>query len=173
MLFVVYILKKKKQIQLNLIKIYIYPSNRIMEISLTNENNYTIGGEIYNLPQNLEYKIQRATKETKTNITNILLKCIDDNIDNQLGFKLVSNNDRFIDNTPNLSARSYATLVINKKMSLDEQELLVNKMNKYVQEQRTKYNSLFLTNYRESNTIARKRISFDLAFQICNYILSS
>jgi hypothetical protein len=165
--------EKKKQIQPNLIKIYIYPSNRIMEISLTNENNYTIGGEIYNLPQNSEYKIQRATKDTQTNITNILLKCIDDNIDNQLGFKVVSNNDRFIDNTPNLSARSYATLVINKKLSLDEQELLVKKMNKFIQEQRIKYNSLFLTNYRESNTIARKRISFDLAFQICNYILSS
>ena len=45
-------------------------------------------------------------------------------------------------------------------------------MNDYINTQRKKYNSLFLTNYRESNTIARKRISFDLAFKICNYILS-
>jgi hypothetical protein len=165
--------EKKIQPNLSLIKIYIYPYNTIMETALTSENNYTIGGEIYNLPQNSEYKIQRATTEKQTNITNILLKCIDDNIDNQLGFKIVSNEDRFIDNTPKLSARSYATLVINKNLSLNEQELLVKKMNKFIQEHRTKYNSLFLTNYRESNTIARKRISFDLAFQICNYILSS
>ena len=41
-------------------------------------------------------------------------------------------------------------------------------MNEYIKEQREKYNSLFLTNYRESNSIARKRISFDLAFRICN-----
>ena len=155
------------------IKINIYPSKKKINISLTSENNYTIGGEIYNLKQNPEFKVQRATKYTTKNITNILLKCIDDNKDSQLGFKIVSNNDRFIDTTEKLSARSYATLVINHPLTLQEQEILVGKMNKYIQEQREKYNSLFLTNYRESNSIARKRISFDLAFKICNYMLSS
>lgn len=155
------------------IKMYIYPSKKEMIINLTYENNYTIGGEIYNLPQNSKYKVQRATKETKGNITNILLKCIDDNINNQLGFKIVSDEEKFIDNTPNLSARSYATLVINISLTLEEQKHLVYKMNKYIKEQREKYNSLFLSNYRESNSIARKRISFDLAFKICNYTLSS
>jgi len=164
---------KKNDIH-NTIKTYIYPSKQVLNISLTPENNYTIGGEIYNLPNNTQYKIERATKLTKNkdNITNILLKCIDDSIASQLGFKIVSNEDRFIDNTEKLSARSYATLVINKKISLSDQTLLVKKMNKFINEQRVKYNSLFLTNYRESNTIARKRISFDLAFKICNYMLS-
>lgn len=159
------------------IDIFIYPSKKQMKIQLTDKNNYTIGGEIYNLPFNNTYKIQRATRETETinniNLTNILVKCIDDNINNQLGFIVVKNEDIFIDNTPNLSARSYATLCINKKMSITEQEVLVKKMNDYIKNQREKYNSLFLTNYRESNTIARKRISFDLAFRICNYILST
>jgi hypothetical protein len=164
----------KKTIEVNNIKIYIYPYNKEMNISLNHENNYTIGGEIYNIPQNPKYIIQRATKDTKDtkNITNILLKCIDDNIDNKLGFKIVSNQDRFIDNTPKLSARSYATLVINYPLTLQEQYDLVDKMNNYIKENRKKYNSLFLTNYRESNSIARKRISFDLAFKICNYMLS-
>ena len=126
--------------------------------------------ERYTTSQNTKYKIQRATRETKENITNILLKCIDDNIDSQLGFKIVSDKDRFIDTTPKLSARSYATLVINESLSLEKQKELVDKMNQYIKENRTKYNSLFLTNYRESNSIARKRISFDLAFKICNYI---
>ena len=49
---------------------YIYPSKKEMNISLTSANNYTIGGEIYNLPQNSKY-IGRATKKTKENITNI------------------------------------------------------------------------------------------------------
>jgi len=164
---------RKQNNEMDTIKIYIYPSKKEININLTSENNYTIGGEIYNLPQNPKYKIQRATKETKKNITNILLKCIDDNINSQLGFKIVSDEERFIDNTPNLSARSYATLVINKSLTLQQQEHLVDKMNKYIKEKREKYNSLFLTNYRESNSIARKRISFDLAFKICNYTLSS
>ena len=165
--------EKKRDAETSNIKTYIYPSNKQLSIRFTNENNYTIGGEIYNLPQNTKYKIQRATRETKKNITNILLKCIDDNIDSQIGFKLVSDKDRFIDTTPKLSARSYATLVINESLPLEKQKELVDKMNEYIKENRNKYNSLFLTNYRESNSIARKRISFDLAFKICNYMLST
>lgn len=164
---------RKQNDEINNVKIYIYPSKKEMLINFTIENNYTIGGEIYNLPQNPKYIIERATNKTKGNITNILLKCIDDNINSQLGFKIVSDENKFIDNTINLSARSYATLVINKSLTLEEQQCLVNKMNEFIKEKRQKYNSLFLTNYRESNSIARKRISFDLAFKICNYMLSS
>ena len=169
----IYFVRKENDEVNNYIKTYIYPSKKEMTISLTSENNYTIGGEIYNLSQNLNYKVQRATKETNENITNILLKCIDNNINSQLGFKIVSDEERFIDNTEKLSARSYATLVINKSLTLEQQKQLVDKMNKYIKEQREKYNSLFLTNYRESNSIARKRISFDLAFKICNHMLTS
>ena len=154
-------------------KVYIYPSKKEMNISLTSKNNYSIGGEVYKLPQDKKYKVQRATRQTKENITNILLKCIDDSIDSTLGFRVVADEDRYIDNTAKLSARSYATLVINKSLTIDEQDILVEKMNNYIEEKREEYNSLFLTNYRESNTIARKRISFDLAFKICNYALSS
>ncbi len=166
---------KKYNIEPNLINICIYPVEHTLHILFTPENNYTIGGEIYNLPNNPGYKVERATKNTKNKefITNILLKCIDDSIENQLGLKVVNDKDIFIDNTEKLSARSYATLVINKNMSIIEQEDLVQKFNEYIKDKRHKYNSLFLTNYRESNTIARKRISFDLAFNICNYIISS
>ena len=79
--------------------------------------------------------------------------------------------DKYIDKTPNLSARSYAILVIEPKITLEQQEELAKKFNIYLNKQRDKYNSLFLTNYRESNTIARKRISFGLVYDICNYLL--
>ena len=151
---------------------FIYPEKKMIKLSLSEENNYTIGGEIYKLPQNKSITIKRATSETTGNISNILLKCMDDNVNNKLGFSIVSDNERFIDNTPNLSARSYATLVINKNITMQEQIKLVIKMNDFINKQRKKYHSLFLTNYRESTTIARKRISFKLAFEICNYILS-
>lgn len=163
---------KKTNYSNNSINLNVYPYNKKLTVELSDKNNYTIGGEIYNIPQNSKYKVQRATKETKENITNILLKCIDDSYTNTLGFKIVSNEDRFIDNTVKLSARSYATLVISPPISLEKQKEIVVKMNNYISEKRKKYNSLFLTNYRESNTIARKRISFALAFKICNYILS-
>jgi hypothetical protein len=167
----IYFLKKVDNV--NVTTAFIYPYKKTLDIELSIDNNYTIGGEIYNLPHDNKYKISRATKYSQDDITNILLKCIDDNINSQLGFSVVDNSEIVIDNTPNLTARSYASLCINKKLTLDEQNIIVEKMNSYIKTQREKYNSLFLTNYRESNTIARKRISFDLAFSICNYILSS
>jgi hypothetical protein len=100
-----------------------------MSVELTPENNYTIGGEIYNLPRNDAYKVSRATRLAKENMTSILLKCIDDSIDSQLGFRVADAAEvaKYVDNTPNLSARSYAILCVNKKMSLDEQAGLVKR----------------------------------------------
>ena len=156
------------------VNITIYPSKKKLEITFNEVNNYTIGGEIYTLPINKDYKISRATKYTKKeDISNIKLKCIDDNINSKLGFTMVSDDNKFIDTTEKLSARSYASLVFNKKITLEEQTILVKKINKYIDTHRDKYHSLFLANYRESNSIARKRISFGLAFNICNYVLSS
>jgi len=165
--------KLKIKDELNKINCNIYPENKKIEFNLNSENNYIIGGEIYKLPINKNYIIERATKNTKYNdcITNILLKSIDDNIKNQIKLKLVKDEEIYIDNSDNLTARSYASLVIIPKISLEKQKELIEKFNEFLEINRIKYNSLFLTNYRESNSIARKRISFDLAFKICNYLL--
>lgn len=156
---------------------HIYPENKIIHFTLCSENNYTIGGDIYNLRKNTKYKIDRATKLTKNtdDFTNILVKCIDDNIHSKIGVSIVDDltKERYIDRTPNLTARSYAILVIEPKITLEEQSELVDKFNTYMTTYRDKYNSLFLTNYRESNTIARKRISFGLVYDICGELLPS
>jgi len=158
----------------NIIQCYIYPINKQMLFSLDENNNYTIGGEIYNLIKDSSYKIIRATRKNykSQNITNILLKCIDDNMDNKIKLKIIDNENRYIDNTEKLSARSYATLIIIPKINIRKQKKLVKKFNIFLENYRKKYNSLFLTNYRESNTIARKRISFKLAFDICSHLMT-
>lgn len=157
----------------NNLNISIYPSNNKISTILNNENNYMIGGHIYNLKSNNKYSITRLTSKNnddkKEFITNILVKCIDDNKDNQINMSFV--NDIYIDNTPNLTARTYATLVIEPKLNIENQKKLINNFNIYLKENREKYNSLFLTNYRESKDIARKRISFDLIYNICDYLL--
>ncbi len=56
----------------------------------------------------------------------------------------------------------YATLIIEPFIEIEKQKQLIMKFNKYLNEYRKKYCSLFLTNYRESKDIAIKRISFDL-----------
>jgi len=149
----------------------INPSKKRINIKLTEENNYTIGGEIYNLPQNNNYKITRLIKGDLPN-TNILVKCIDDNKDHKINLKLVEDNEIFYDETENKSERSYATLLITPAISKYKQNKLVELFNEFLNKKREEYHSLFLSNYRESTNIARKRISFDLVYKIVNYLLS-
>lgn len=163
---------KKNNIN-NKINIIIYPSKTIIKTELNDSNNYMIGGEIYNLKLKHIYKISRLTSKNKDNAnTNILVKCIDDNINNQIGLSY-SDNNIYIDTTPNQTARTYATLCITPKIDKKKQKQLIIKFNNYLTIQRKKYNSLFLCNYRESKDIARKRISFDLVYSITAYILEN
>ena len=154
--------------------ICIYPSNTEFTYHFSEANHYTIGGELYDLPLSTNYKIERATRKT-TQIqctTNINVKCIDDSVSNRIQWYIVDKDeDRYIDTTVNLTARSYMTLVIEPSITIEKQKELVEKCNTFLETQRKKYNSLFLTNYRESNTIARKRISFDFIFRIVSYML--
>ena len=158
----------------NKLNIIIYPSKTKINTELNDDNNYIIGGYIYNLKLKNLYKITRLTTKNKKNLnTNILVKCIDDNINNQIKLSFVEDKDIYIDETPNLTARTYATLIIEPKIDENKQKQLVIKFNKYLEDHRKKYNSLFLTNYRESKDIARKRISFDLVYSITQYILDN
>lgn len=158
----------------NTLNIFIYPVNVNIMATLNEDNNYLIGGDIYNLKTNNNYKITRATtlNQDKLN-TNILVKCIDDNKNSKIGLSYVAPDKIFIDDTPNQSARTYATLIITPAIDADKQQKLVEKFNTYLEAHRKKYNSLFLTNYRESKDIARKRISFELVYRIVEYILDN
>ena len=158
----------------NKLNIIVYPSKTIIQTELNDNNNFMIGGNIYNLKLNNTYKITRLTNKNKTQKnTNILVKCIDDNINSQIGLSFVEDNDIYIDDTPNQTARTYATLIIEPQITKDKQKELITKFNTYLDTQRKQYKSLFLTNYRESKDIARKRISFDLVYSITEYILEN
>ena len=159
------------------IKLYIYPSKKELTIQLNDINNYTIGGKIYLLKLNKKIYIDRLTKKNKNiykdNITNIKVNCIDNNEKDKIKLYLTEEKNRYIDNTEKLSARTFATLIIRPNLNTDQQKKLIIDFNKYLDDMRKKYNSLFLTNYRESKKIARKRISFKLVYNICNYLLSN
>ena len=156
----------------NTIPISIYPTNVKISTILNDANNYMIGGEIYNLKTKNHYKISRLTSKNRSSRnTNILVKCIDDNENSKIGLSFVNDADLYIDETPNQSARTYCTLIIEPSITIETQQKIVEQFNTFLESNRTKYHSLFLTNYRESKDIARKRISFDLVYQIVEYIL--
>lgn len=164
-----------KNIDNNIININIYPSNKKIITELNDNNNYIIGGDIYKLHINNKYKISRLTsKNIDKKNTNILVKCIDDNENNKINLSLTNDKDIYIDNTLNQSSRTYATLIIEPSITIEQQKDLILKFNNYLEEYRNKYNSLFLTNYRESKKgLARKRISFDLVYLIICYLLEN
>ena len=72
-----------------------------------------------------EYNITRATRVNKndTGLNNILLKCIDDSINNKICLSIIDDKEKYIDNTEKLSFRSYAVIVVNPKLSTQKQKI--------------------------------------------------
>lgn len=68
------------------------------------------------------------------------------------------------------SSRHMIYFIFENKISISEQEKIIEIFNKKINEMRNKYSSLFLTNYRDND---RKRISFDFVYKFINYIYSN
>lgn len=159
-------------LQNNRILAKVFPSMTVMDTYLTDKNNFMIGSEIYQLPLENKYRITRLTSKNREKAnTCILVKCIDDNLSNPIGLSLVEPDKVYVDETPNQTARTYATLIIEPAITFEQQGVLVERFNRYLELQRRRFCSLFLTNYRESKDIARKRISFDLVYSLVEYLL--
>jgi hypothetical protein len=98
----------------NDIDVYCYPSKKTITINLNKNNNYIIGGDIYNLKIKNKYLISRLTsKNIDDKNTNILAKCIDDNNNNQINLSIVNDAEIFIDDTEKQSARESQQLVFH------------------------------------------------------------
>jgi hypothetical protein len=141
-------------------KFNVYPSTSQYTFILDETNNYTIGGEIYNLYMHPQIDIYRITRKNinPEHITKIFLYALDSNSRNQIRLE-------------NCSERSFATLSIYPVLNLYQQQKIVELFNMFVAENRKKYNSLFLPNYRENSNIARKRMPFSLAYRIINFLI--
>lgn len=151
---------------------YILPENKNLQLIFSSKNDYTIGGEIYKLQKSTEYRVFRLTEDMENSdcITNILLKALDDNGDfsdtkKSINLSIVKDDSIFYGKN---TSRTYASLVIEPQISLEKQEEIVLSFNNFMTEKRELYDSLFLTNYREGK---RKRISFDLAYDIVKHLL--
>lgn len=156
----------KKQNEAQDIEFNFFPSNKKKVITLEKEHSYTIGNEIYNLKQS-SVKIGRLLKGGVPN-SNIFLNAIDTGTESGK-IKLSLKTDPFYGKNTD---RAFATLIFNKKFSIEEQRIIVENFNNDLNLYRDKYNSLFLTNYRNSTqTMARKRIGFNLAYKIVSNVI--
>jgi hypothetical protein len=71
------------------------------------------------------------------------------------------------------SSRTFATMIVSRELSEDEQIKVCQMFNDFLEEKRKKYYSLFLPQYRESKEYARKRIPFELAYRIIASMIQS
>ena len=141
--------------------------------NMSSLNNWIIGGDIYNLPINKKISIRRYVegKALKDNeqLTNITLNALDSGTQN--GRISLTYKKDYVYPAKECS-RTYATLCITGKTltELDQNNLCL-KFNEFIEKKREETWSLFLPQFRESKEYARKRIPFELVYNIISHLL--
>lgn len=152
----------------------IFPSKKKVSCKFSENNDYTIGGEIHKLPINKNYDIKRRGETVGAVSPPFLLaKCIDDcsskdkSVQKLISLSLVEKiNPLYL----SASCRAYCYIDIKPPLTYKQKELLVEKWNSFITNERERYHSLFLTIYRENS---RRRISYSLLYRTIGYILNS
>ena len=150
-----------------------FPSKTQKTFHMTSSNDWIIGGEIYKIPTPESISIQRyvAGQSLKENeqLTNMTLSALDSGTQNgriRLAYK-----KGYVYQAKECS-RTYATLCIaGKTLNEEEQIILCERFNEFVEEKRKDTWSLFLPQFRESKEYARKRMPFKLAYRIVLHII--
>jgi hypothetical protein len=192
-----YFQKKKRSSDVNKIEATIFPQNKKLFFNIEKKHNWQFGGDFINRIKNTkndlgvfrltedylksgEYRMELALQNIKDKrlfkISKDLKKKLENNIlflraiDSKNGKKIQLEDIRKY-NIKGLvgknTSRNLAHIIFKKEISIKEQEDLMKKFNKELNKNRNQYFSFFLTNFRDNN---RKRISFDMAYKLLNYI---
>lgn len=155
--------RKKNNLQKHKVKFIIYPSKKEMEFTLKIEDGFRIGGNILNCKNKLKFG---RLLEGQISSTNMTLYAVDSGtLDGRI--RLVIHDEPFYGKQTD---RVFCT--ITSPFILDNQQEICNRFNNRLEVLRNEYNSLFLTNYRESTKhYSRKRIAFKQAFCLLNEIV--
>lgn len=149
------------------------PSNQEKIFNIDYKNNWIIGGEIYNLPEN-NIKIRRHTEgsllKKEEQQLYITLNAIDTGKNNG---RISLNYKKEYIYPAKESSRAYATLrIIGKKLNEEQQINICRIFNEFLEKKRNETNSLFLPQFRETKEYARKRIPFELAYKILAHLIN-
>ena len=147
-----------------------FPSNDRRTITLEEQYKYRIGGQFWRL---LEFdsciKVERLKKGNTPN-SHLTLRATDSGSEHKR-IKLYLK-DKQIYSINGDETLSTIRFVNREPFSAEQEKLIAQKFNYIVEKYRTRYNSLFLSNYRNStDTYSRKRISIKTAFKLIEYII--
>lgn len=147
------------------IPVVFMPTQTESTIIFNEYNNYTFGGEIF---PSIPIKIKRLTAGMTPN-SRIKLYAVDSGTYN--GRIRLTLEEPFVGKSTD---RAFATLVFPRALTIEEEEYIVNTFNSQLDAYRAKYNSMFLSNYRNATKNgARKRIGFEQAYNLVQQIFNS
>jgi hypothetical protein len=192
-----YFKKNQEIQESNIIDTVIYPQNSKVKIELTKKSNWQFGGDfikqinktknylgvfrlteniIENGDQKIEIALQNINQKhfinTSENFINLLqknilfLRAIDSKNGKKIQLEDIRNY-KIKGLIGKNTSRNMAHLIFRKPISIDEQSKIIKIFNEKLNENRQKYFSFFLTNFRDNN---RKRISFETAYKLINLI---
>ena len=147
--------------QNNNLNIFTFKSNLIRKnetkeiiIELSKKNNYCYGYEVYKKKYKDFVILSRYDKEINNEqfLTHIKIYTLDPNM------KAIYDNEPKINL---LTDRSFINIVSSLELNEDEEKYIIKKFNEILLFYRNKYNSLFMSSYRE---FSRKRLSFNLIY---------
>lgn len=142
----------------------VFPSNKNIKFTLSHDYGFRIGGNELNCKNTL--KLGRLLIGQKST-TNMTLFAVDSGtFDGRIKLKITD--------TPYFGKESDRVFcTITSPFKIENEEEICKLFNEKLEILREKYNSMFLTNYRESTkNYSRKRISFKQAFCLLNQIIN-
>lgn len=143
-------------------KINIIPSYKQVEVVVYSEYEYRLAGEFYNTLSNTKNIFSRLVGSTsKDYITNIKLYALDTRLE-RIRVEFEPNHYKGKE-----SDRTYATFTCKKILNEEQEKNLIKEFNKQLENFRSQYFDLSMTNYRDYN---RKRISFTFAYQLLSKV---
>lgn len=150
----------------------IFPHKTEKTFVMEKELDWIIGGDIYAI-KDPSVKIRRyvsgMTLKKDEYISGLTLHALDSGTHNGR-IKLVYQKDYVYEGKD--TSRSFATLCMNVVLTEEEQQRLASMFTRFIENKRSEWHSLFLPMYRESKEYSRKRIPFDLAYNIVSHLIS-
>lgn len=161
--------RSDNRIKEQIIDTYFYPRKKNHQIKISEEYGYMIGGDFFfRMMGEDDLGLSRLLKGGKPN-SKLFLRAIDGGSpENKISLQIA---EPFYGIK---SDRVFASIVLpdNITLSLQQQKEICEEFNSLINRKREEFNSLFLTNFRNSSkTYARKRISFNLAYGIISYLI--
>lgn len=145
-----------------LFQVNINPANKQVQITIYPEYNYRLAGEFYNSLESVENIFGRLVGSNSNDyITNIKLYALDTRSE-RIRLEFEPNHYQ-----GKVSDRVYATFTCKKELTESQEKTLINEFNKQLEDFRSKYFDLSMTNYRDYN---RKRIGFTFAYKLLSKI---